>query len=358
MTWMKSALASAASLGLAALSLPVANAQTVAAQETVAGDLRITGAVTMEPLLDAWRKEFEAAHPGARVVASLTGSASAIYGLEVRTADIALMDRALNPFERYGTYERSWTYPVEIEIGTGSMGNPAAAPAYAIYVHPSNPLRGMTLAQLDAVFGARRDGGWDKLAWNKRAARGADRDIRTWGQLGVSGSLRNKAIHVYGPANEGQGAVTGFQNMVMQGGAKWNEDYREYPDPAAMFSALAKDPAGIAYGAAGSAPRGWVPLALAASAGKPFVPLNPETVANRSYPLARPVYLFFTIDTPSGDPARVKPLIRAFARHVLSSEGQAALSRASKYSPLPDGLITVQRSKVESDAWPLERPRP
>lgn len=357
MTRMKRALASAM-LGLIALPAQLATAQDRAAPAAIAGDLRVTGAAEMAPLLAAWRASFEAKHPGARVVASLSGRASAIYGLEVRTADVALMDRALNPFERYGTYERSWTYPVEIEIGTGSAGDSAAAPAYAIFVHPGNPLRRLTLAQLDGVFGARRDGGWDRLAWNKAAARGTERDIRTWGQLGVRGPLRDKAIHAYGPPIEGQGAISGFQNLVLQGGAKWNEDYREYADPADMFAALAHDPAGIAFAALGSAPRGWVPLALATAAGQPFVLPAPATVADRSYPLARAVYLYFTIDTPAGDPAAVKPLIRAFARHVLSAEGQAELRRVSRYSPLPPALVAVQQSRVESDAWPQERPRP
>lgn len=353
MAALKHTLALILAGALAAPALP-AWAQDSGAQ--VAGDLRITGAAEMEPLLAAWRAGFEARYPGARVVPNLKGRASAIYGLEVRTADVALMDRPLHPFERYGTYERSWTYPVEIEIGTGGEGSAAAA--YAIYVHPRNPLRRLTLDQLDGVFGARRDGGWDKLAWNKGAARGSERDLRTWGQLGLAGPLRGKAIHPYGPAIEGQGAVTGFQAMVLHGGAKWNEEYREYADPAAMFAALARDPAGIAYAPLGSAPRGWAPLALAARAGEAYVAPESGAVADRSYPLARPVYLYFTIDTPSGDPAAVKPLVRAFTRHVLGAEGQAALAGKARYHPLPPALAERQRARIESDAWPDERPRP
>lgn len=335
-------------LGLLAVSSFTAQAQD--SGQPLAGDLRITGSREMEPVLAAWREGFERAHPGVRIVPNLKGQASAIYGLEVRTADVALMDRAINPFERYGTYERSWTYPVEVEIGTGG--------GYAIYVHSANPLRKLTLAQIDGVFGARRTGGWDKLAWNKSAARGSDRDLRTWGQLGLRGVLSGKAIHVYGPANEGQGTVTDFQRLVLQGGATWNEDLREYADPAAMLAAVARDPAGIAYAPIGKAPPGLVPLAIASQEGGPFIAPNAAALADRSYPLVRPSYLYFTVDGPSGDPAPVKPLVRAFAQYVLSAEGQAIAAQGRRLAALPETVALRQRAIVASDAWPVERPKP
>lgn len=326
--------------------------------DTLVGELRVTGAKDMEPLLAAWAADFERQHSRVRIVPNIKGRASAVYGLEMRTADIALMDRAIYPFERYGTYERSWTYPVAIEVGTGSATAARHAPAYAIFVHPSNPLRRLTLEQLDGIFGARRDGGWDKLVWNKSAARGSDRDIRTWGQLGLRGPLANQPIHPYGAPLQGQGAVTDFQNLVLQGGATWNDEYREYDDPRQMFAALADDPLGIAYGAIGDAPTGMVPLAIARTSRGPFVEPSPTSVASRTYPLARPIYLYFTIDTPSGDPARVKPLIRAFARYVVSPEGQSVVSGLGAYTPLPSTIATRQQAKIASDAWPVERPKP
>lgn len=354
----KSMLATILSLVVAAAAICSHPAYAGQARDAVVGDLRVTGPVEMEQLLAAWRAGFEARHPDTRIVANLKGRASAIYGLEVRTADIALMDRPLHPFERYGIYERSWTYPVEIEFGTGGVGATSPGAAYAIYVHPKNPLRQLTVEQLDGIFGARRDGGWNKLAWDKSAARGAEQDLRTWGQLGVRGALRNRAIHPYGPAIEGQGVVNGFQNVVLRGGAKWNEDYREYADRAAMFSALQRDPAGIAYAQVGLAPKGWVPLAIAARNGQQFVGPTEQTVADRSYPLARPLYLYFTVDSPSGDPVGASELIRAFARYVLSAEGQAVLARATSNYVLPPAIAGQQRARIESDAWPVERPKP
>lgn len=332
-----------------ALAIPaVASAQKEPSPLT--GELRASGPRELQALFADWSKEFAKLHPHVRMSPKLKGRALASYALEMRTADITLMDRPFNPFELYGTYERSWTYPVQVEVGTAS--------AYGIYVHPSNPLRRLTLAQLDGIFGAQRDGGWDRLAWNKGTARGADRNIRTWGQLGVGGQLAAQPIHVYGPAIEGQGALSAFQSLAMQGSATWNEDYREFADPAKIFAALAEDELGIAYVDIGSAPKGMVPLAVASNDSAAFSKPDLANIANRSYPLARPLYLYFTIDTVQGDPAPLNPVIRAFGRYILSAKGQTVLARGGRYAPLPATFAQRQLEIVDSDAWPAERPRP
>jgi phosphate transport system substrate-binding protein len=331
---------------LLALSASVVSAQ----DKPLTGDFRITGAVEFAPVLAAWQAGFEKQNPAVHIVPALRGRASAQYGLEMRTAGVALMDRALNPFELYGTYERSWVYPVQIELGTEG--------AYAIYVHPSNPLRELSIEQLDGIFGAQRDGGWDRLSWIKSWGRGADRNLRTWGQLGVTGRMARQPIRPYGEPSQGQGAISGFQNMVLQGGAMWNEDYREYDDSAAMFTALKRDPLGIAFAPIGSAPAGLVALAIAPRGGGAFVSPDAASISGRSYPLARPLYAYFTRDVPGGEPGPVAPVTRAFIRYALSAEGQAAIARNPRYAALPASMIATQLDTVNSDAWPVERPKP
>jgi len=336
----------ALSLTIAMPSLAASDANNV----PVSGDLRASGPADLETLFADWSDGFSRLHPQVRPTSKLKGRASASYALEMRTAEIALMDRPLNPFELYGTYERSWTYPIQVEVGTAS--------AYAIYVHPTNPLRQLTLAQIDGIFGAQRDGGWDRLAWNKAAARGADKNIRRWGQLGVKGALADKPIHVLGAAIEGQGALSGFQILAMQGGATWNEEYHEFVDPVAMFAALAKDRLAIVYADVTSAPKNMVPLAIAANNASPFVKPEAASIANRTYVLARPLYLYFTVDNVQGDPAPLSPVIREFGRYVLSPEGQAKLARTGRYRPLPSAQTLRQLAIIDSDASPSERPKP
>src|SRR5262249_2917453 len=146
-------------------------------------------------------------HPNVQFEDTLKGTSSGMYGIEMRTADMSVMGRPVNPFERYGTYERGWAYPIGIEVATGSASPPNNSDATATLVNKDKPLNKLTMKQLDGVFGAERTGGWIALRWNEKAARGPEGNIRTWGQLGVSGSLANQPIHVYGPPNRGAGEV-------------------------------------------------------------------------------------------------------------------------------------------------------
>jgi phosphate transport system substrate-binding protein len=326
-------------------------------EQRLSGVLRASGNDQMAALMARWARGFKAYHPDVSIETWLKGSGSGIYGLEMRSADIALMGRPINPYERYGVYERAWVYPVEIEVATGSPAQPGKSPAYAVFVHKNNPLAKLTVQQLDGVFGAQRGGGWKALTWDESAARGKDKNLRTWGQLGLTGPWASRPLHVYGPPNLGAGTITYFQTKVMGGAAIFNEDLREYPDRRRMLADLAKDPDGIAYAALGDRNDGVKPLALAEAGGKPFVALTPQSVAQRSYPLARPVYIYYTIDNEKTELAepRVTPLVREFLRYVLSRQGQQAVGQDGSYLPLPPALAGEQLKKMASQDIPPER---
>src|SRR3984893_10615256 len=146
--------------------------------QQVSGLLRSRGNDQMTALMKQWEKGFRKYQPDIRFDDTLRGSASGMYGLEMRTADIAVMGRPINPYERYGSYERSWVYPVEIEVATGSFEAPHKSPAYAILLHKDNPLTQLTLQELDGIFGAERGGGWKALTWDTSAARTSAQNIR------------------------------------------------------------------------------------------------------------------------------------------------------------------------------------
>ena len=326
-------------------------------QQTVSGTIRASGDRAMAGLMNRWEAGFKRYHPGVQFIATLNGTASGVYGLEMRTADIALMGRPLNPFERYGTYERSWTYPVEIEVATGSARSLHKSPALAIFVHKANPLARLTLAQLDGIFGAQRGGGWQALSWIESAARSAAGDIRTWGALGLGGAWSDKPIHVYGPPLLGPGAVSFFQVRVLHGGAMWNEDLREYADRRAMLADLSHDPFGIAYAPLAYESAGVKAVALAQTAAGPFVKLTADGVRNRSYPLARPVYIDYTIDDEKSEIARPRPdpKVKEFLRYVLSRRGQADIANEGAYLALPAAMVDAQRKLLDWQGIPPER---
>lgn len=325
--------------------------------QQVSGTLRSRGDDQMATLLKYWQKGFSKYHPNIHFENTLKGSDSGLYGLEMRTADIAVMGRPINPFERYGIYERSWTYPVEIEVATGSVTQPEKSGAYAILVHKDNPLSKMTLKELDGVFGAQRLGGWNALSWNEAAARPESDNIRTWGQLGVTGALADKPIHVYGPALLGAGSVTFFQSRVLAGGATWNEDLREYGSREELLTDLAKDPLGMAYASLPVKSASIKPVALATTAVGPFVVLNRHSATNRTYALARPVYIDYTIDNTKSELAtpRVDPKVAEFLRYILSKQGQQAVVQEGAYLPLPVAVIRAQFVKLDAKGVPPEQ---
>ncbi len=342
-------------------SVPAGAADSASGAATQAqpdGVVRVSGSREMAPVLKALAAEFARLQPSVRIVDRLRGEASGIYGLEQRTSDLVLMGRNIHPFERYGIYERSWTYPVGIEIATGGLAGNGAA--YVAVVHRSNPLTQLTLQQLDGVFGAERSGGWDKLAWNPGAARGGQSDVRKWEQLGVRGTLVGRRITPYGEAHIGAGAITDFQEKVMQGGASWNEDLREFSTRDALLTALAKDPAGLAVTTAGPLPAGLKAVPLLAGPGGKSLSATRETLVDRSYPLARPVYAFVSIDDVEGDVAspRVSSATAAFLRFVLSAAGQRIVAENGNLLPLAPAAAQKQVAILDARDWPEERPRP
>ena len=324
------------------------------------GTIRISGNHHMAALMKRWESGFKKIHQQIQFATTLNGSAAGIYGLDMRVADIALMGRPLHPYERYGNYERAWVYPVEMEVATGSEKIPGKSAAYAILVHRDNPVTKLTLAQLDGIFGAERGGGWNALTWETKAARTRDKNIRSWGQLGVAGTLKDQPIRVYAPPLQGAGTITYFQTRVFGGGAMWNEDLREYADREKMLADLAADPAGIAVTALGNGHAGTKAVALAATEGGHFIALTRANVAARHYPLARPVYMVVTIDNEKSDVAaphlapHIAPHIRQFLRYVLSREGQHEVTRDGVYLPLSVAVADAQRRKIDAMEIPPE----
>ena len=160
-------------------------AVTLGVAADLSGVLRVAGNPAMAAVMDRWAAAFQQQHPGVRVQTHLTGSDTGMAALYTGQADLALLGRAPTPSE-IQAFEWIFRYkPAQVEIMTGSLDHPGQSPAPVLFVHRGNPLAGLTLAQLDAVFGTEH--------------RLAPADIRTWGQLGLAGEWADKPIHLYAP---------------------------------------------------------------------------------------------------------------------------------------------------------------
>ena len=323
-------------------------------EHQVSGVLRIWGNEHMSGLLKNWEEGFRQVQPGVFFDHSLKGTASAPFGLFENVADLAAMGRQIHTYEFYGIYRRSLMLPVEIAVATGSFDVPHKSFALTVFVHRSNPLAQLTLAQLDGIYGAQRTGGWQGLNWNRAVARGPEKNIRTWGQLGLKGEWADRPIRVYGPPGIYPGGTSFFQSRVLGGSDTWAEDLREYADRKEMMAALEHDPLGIAYTGMCYATPTSKPLAIADAAGGPYVPPTRETVASHAYPLSRLAYLYFAPDQPSGEPANppVDPKVREFLRYILSRQGQEDVRREGDYLPLTAELVRAQLAILEKAVNP------
>ena len=316
-----------------------------------------------DSMLETYLEEgFHKYHPNIIFENNLSSTFIGVAGLYSKRADLAPMGRRATWDELQG-YQRVFnTLPVEIPMATGSYDVAGWTFALVVFVHKDNPIGQMTLKQLDGIFGAERDGGWNANAWDPSAARGADQNIRTWGQVGLKGEWADKPIHVYA-YNLNYHFPRDFSEKVMQGSNKWNEQMKEYSnktrapssngetkDFATLLGAgeqmtadVAKDRFGITYTGILYRNAGVKSVALASGDGGPFVAPTLETVQDRSYPLSREVYYY----TNRAVGKTIDPLVKEYLRYVLSREGQEAVQRDGKYLPLTAAIVREQLRRLD-----------
>ncbi|TMB34671.1 MAG: phosphate ABC transporter substrate-binding protein [Deltaproteobacteria bacterium] len=323
-------------------------------QKQLTGWIRLHGSNYLADgkLGEYWRDGFAKFQPGLRISFYLPTAAVAFAALYYNQADLAMGHRP--GFYDLLAYQRVMGFdPLEITAVTGSYDVAGWENSTVILVNNENPLKGITLEQLDGVFGAARDGGWAGTNFRPDWARGPEKNIRTWGQLGLKGEWADKPIHVYG-FNLRYNTATDFADKVLKASDKWNEnihayahivqpDGKRYIQADQITDALARDKYGIAY----NRYRGERPnirrLAVAATDGGPFVEHTLETVQNRTYPLFQEAY-FYTSVKPG---TALEPNVKEFLRYVLSQEGQAEVQRDGKYLPLTAAVVREQLKKLD-----------
>jgi phosphate transport system substrate-binding protein len=288
----------------------------------------------MGALLRAWSDGLKRYQPDIRLDNQMYGSASAIGALTTGAADLAIMGEEISPAAAAAFVRAKHYSPTGIEIATGSRDVNYFDYAHMIFVHRDNPLNELTVAQLEAIFGAehRRSGG----------------NIRTWGQLGLTGEWAAHAIQPYGWKVDEDFALY-FSAAVLGGSHRWNPTLKEYVTHnhadgtiddrgQQILNALAADRYGIAISNVRFAVPAVKTLRLAAADGGPALDATPETLMAQTYPLTRIISAF--VDRPPHTP--ISPATREFLRYILSREGQVAVASASGYLPLGPEILRAQ----------------
>jgi phosphate transport system substrate-binding protein len=177
---------------------------------------------------------FKNFHPDSVISANfVTSSEGALGMMYAGVSDIAPMGDDAKITDQMPFYNTFRYVPTEISIATGGYDQRGTLFAWAIVVNKDNPIAKLSMDQLDRIFGSERTGGWEvgqgannNLLFTAKYARGADSNIRKWGQLGIKGAWANREIQTYGYV--APGFAVNFERKVMHWSTKWNANYKEY----------------------------------------------------------------------------------------------------------------------------------
>nr|WP_320131784.1 substrate-binding domain-containing protein [uncultured Holophaga sp.] len=281
------------------------------------GTVDMVGSDSMDPLVQLWAESFRSIYPKLQFQIISRGSATAPRALLAGTTLVGHMSRPMND-EELKAFEAKYGYaPTRVVV---------AADALAVYVNANNPIKQLTLQQVDAIFSSTRKAGYPK-------------DIAVWGGLGLTGEWASRAIQPYG-RNENSGTRAFFKEHTLKKG-EYKDIVKALPDQFATVEAVAMDGAGIAYGPVQHSVRmvKAVPL-VDFGGGEPMLP-TVENILGARYPLNRFLYIYV-----NKAPGKALPLpVQEFLTYILSREGQSSVANFGAI-PLPAGVAAQSLERL------------
>mgnify|MGYP001949695952 CR=1 FL=1 len=272
----------------------------------VSGHLSSVGSDTLANLMTLWAEEFKRVYPNVNIQIQAAGSSTAPPALTEGTSSIGPMSRKMKDKE-LSMFEKKHGYkPTAIGV---------AIDALAVYVHKDNPIKGLTIPQVDTIFSSTRKCGIKD-------------DITTWGDVSVTGSLADKTIQMYG-RNSVSGTYGFFKKKALCKG-DYKSAVNEQPGSASVVQSVSASLNGIGYSGIGYKTAGVKMLPIAKKTGGEYVGVNKDAAINGTYPLARVLYVY--INKAPNKP--LDPVVKEFLTLVLSKQGQAGVEKDG-YIPLP-----------------------
>jgi phosphate transport system substrate-binding protein len=285
----------------------------------ISGNLKSVGSDTMNNEMTLWAEGFRKHYPNVKIEIEGKGSATAPAALIEGSAHFGPMSRPMKNNE-IDDFEKRFGYkPTAFATSIDML---------AVYVHKDNPLQSLTLQQVDAIFSKTRKGG-------------AEKDIATWGDLGLTGEWANKPISLYG-RNSASGTYGYFKEHALFKG-DYKDSVKEQPGSSAVVQGVATDKFGIGYSGIGYKTADVRAVPLAANAKAKVVEATPENAYSGEYTLAR--FLLLYVNHKPG--TEMDPLRREFLRYIVSKQGQLDVVKDGYY-PLTAKLAAAQLAKIGS----------
>ncbi|TWI49325.1 phosphate ABC transporter substrate-binding protein, PhoT family (TC 3.A.1.7.1) [Pseudomonas duriflava] len=272
----------------------------------VSGNLSSVGSDTLANLMTLWAETYKRNYPNVNIQIQAAGSSTAPPALTEGTSNLGPMSRKMKDSE-IQAFEQKYGYkPTAV---------PVAVDALAVFVHKDNPIKGLTMEQVDAIFSSTR-------------LCGGKQDIKTWGDVGMTGDWANKPIQLFG-RNSVSGTYGYFKEEALCKG-DFKPNVNEQPGSASVVQSISQSLNGIGYSGIGYKTSSVRTVPLAKKGTTEFIEDTEQNTLNGSYPLSRFLYIY--VNKAPNKP--LNPLEGEFLKMILSKAGQEAVVKDG-YIPVP-----------------------
>lgn len=276
----------------------------------VSGNVNSIGSDTLNNLMTLWAEDFKKLYPNINIQIQGAGSSTAPPALTEGTANFGPMSREMKSEE---------IQAFEAKFGYKPTAVPVAIDVLAVYVNKDNPIKGLSLQQVDAIFSATRKCGEPK-------------DIVRWGDLGLTGAWANRDFTLYS-RNAVSGTYGYFKEVALCKG-DFKANINEQPGSSAVVQGVTSSINGIGYSGIGYITSGVRALPISKKDGQAFIPADATHALDGTYPLARVLYVY--VNKKPNHP--LDNLQLEFLKMVLSKQGQQTVVKDG-YIPLPAVMV-------------------
>jgi len=283
----------------------------------VSGNFSSVGSDTLNNLMTLWAEEFKRNYPNVNIQIQGAGSSTAPPALTEGTSNFGPMSREMKDQE-IQAFEKKYGYkPTAVGV---------AIDALAVFVNKDNPIKGLSLTQVDGIFSSTRKCG--------------GKDITRWGELGLTGDWVSKPIQLYG-RNSVSGTYGYFKGKALCKG-DYKSTVNEQPGSASVVQSVSTGINAIGYSGIGYKTSGVRALPLSKKDGEAFVEGTAENAIGKKYPLARVLYVY--VNKAPNKP--LTPMEIEFFKMVLSRQGQEVVVKDG-YFPLPAAVAARELAKLQ-----------
>jgi len=275
----------------------------------ISGNFTSVGSDTLNNLMTLWAEEYKRLYPNVNIQIQGAGSSTAPPALTEGASNFGPMSRVMNAKEIEGFEKKHGYKPFAV---------PVAIDALAVYVNKDNPIKGLSLEEVDAIMSVGRKCGGAK-------------DLTKWGDVGMTGEWANRDFAMYS-RNSVSGTYGYFKDVALCKG-DFKRNVAEQPGSASVVQSVATQLNAIGYSGIGYKTSGVRALPLSKKPGQPYVAADAVHALDGTYPLARVLYVY--VNKKPNQP--LAPLEQEFFKMVLSQQGQKVVVKDG-FVPMPAAM--------------------